>query len=278
MLLKSNPEPPRPDRLGSTTIDYYDVKSILNKASGFIDSYDFTLNPYKGCSFSCSYCYSPNMLGVDPDEWGTWVEVKQNAITLLKKSKNLRGKKIYLGSVTDGYQPIENKLELTRGILKILIRHQPKLVIQTRGPLITRDIDLLQQFETLKVQFTITTDDDSIRKKYEPKCASIPARFKAVEKLVSNQIPTTLTLSPLLPVTDPEAFAHRIGTTLPNGTTVIAQPLHPPASHKRRYSAGTRAGVEVNKGYQNIIDTIRPILKEYEMELVLGREGFRCPL
>src|SRR5205085_7863401 len=109
-----------PDRVGQAQVYARDTAQILTPASGFMMGYDYTLNPYSGCQFGCAYCYATFF--VDSDEkrenWGYWVEVKRNAVELLNKRRRLAGKRIYMSSVTDPYQPIESKIELTRGIVE----------------------------------------------------------------------------------------------------------------------------------------------------------------
>ena len=176
-----------PKRIGQTQVTYRPARDILTKTSGFIKTYDFTLNPYSGCSFGCSYCYAA-FFSRDPvqqDNWGLWVNAKQNAARLLDDLKpgELDGKRIYMSSVTDPYQPLEQKIELTQQVLKKLARHRPKLVVQTRSPLVTRDIPLFQEIEKkggrVQVNMTVTTDDEDVRKTFEPGCPSNPARLKA---------------------------------------------------------------------------------------------------
>ena len=118
----------RPEKIGHSNIYYKDVSTLLNKTSGFMADYDFSLNPYSGCAFGCSYCYAAffTMDKIQFDDWGYWVNVKQNALSLLRKfrKKPLSDKKIYMSSVTDPYQPVERKTELTRSILKELLEYQ----------------------------------------------------------------------------------------------------------------------------------------------------------
>src|SRR5438045_2047400 len=126
-----------PDKLGHAHIYYKNVGTILNKTTGFMAEYDYSLNPYSGCAFGCTYCYAAFFArdNEQKDNWGYWVNVKENALSLLRKfrKKPITGKTVYMSSVTDPYQPIERKIELTRSILKELLEyHQPRLVIQTR--------------------------------------------------------------------------------------------------------------------------------------------------
>ena len=141
----------RPSVVGLAAVTYAPTSQVLNKPSGFMDAYDFTLNPYGGCSFGCTYCYAAFFSrDVEKrDSWGQWVNVKDNAVELLKKRKpgTLDGKLIYMSSVTDPYQPVERQLELTRGLLRTMAERgdKPKLVVQTRSPDVVRDCDLYRR-------------------------------------------------------------------------------------------------------------------------------------
>jgi DNA repair photolyase len=234
------PAAPRRTTLGRASITYVDAAGILTQPSGFMSEYDFTLNPYSGCSFGCTYCYAAFFVRDEAEQarWGQWVRVKQNALELLRRRRGrpLSGKTIYMSSVTDPYQPIERELELTRGILEELATyHQPRLVIQTRSPLVTRDLDLLGQFEAVQVNMTITTDDERVRKVFEPMCSAIQARLDAIAAVRAAGIPACITMTPLLPVADAEAFALRLLAT--GVERYIVQPFHP---EKGRFVAGTR--------------------------------------
>jgi len=193
-------------------------RSILSKASGYLGGYDYTLNPYSGCAFGCTYCYAASFAPTRDkrENWGHWVDVKENALELLKKKRKhpLVDQTLYISSVTDPYQPIERKLQLTRGVLQELLDyHNVKVVIQTRSPIVTRDIDLLTRFTYARVNVTVTTDDDEVRRAFEPRCPSIQQRLDAAQKVAAAGIFTAVTLAPLLPVRQPEAFAERLRAT-----------------------------------------------------------------
>ena len=151
---------------------------ILTRATGFMDAYDYTLNPYSGCFFGCTYCYAA-FFSRDAEKranWGYWVGVKENAVALLEKRKPgaLDGKLIYMSSVTDPYQPVERELGLTRRLLEVMADRldKPKLVVQTRSPDVVRDCDLFRRIEEnggrVQVNMTATTDDEDIRRTFEP--------------------------------------------------------------------------------------------------------------
>ena len=145
LRVAESPVIPYPSKIGDVVVSYGPTREILTRATGFMDAYDFTLNPYSGCSFGCTYCYAAFFSGSKEkrDDWGLWVQVKENAIELLAKHPpgSLDGKLIYMSSVTDPYQPVERTLKLTRGLLEIMAeRHKPKLVVQTRSPDVVRDL------------------------------------------------------------------------------------------------------------------------------------------
>jgi DNA repair photolyase len=215
------------------------AKSILSKASGFADGFDYSLNPYSGCAFGCTYCYAAFFAVTDElqETWGEWVQIKANALELLraKRRQPLTNKTIYMSTVTDPYQPVERKLELVRGILLELVEfHQPHLMIQTRSPLVTRDIDLLKQFRHVRVNMTVTTDDDSVRKAFEPTCPPNSHRLEAITQVANAGIETCITMTPLLPVTNPAAFADSLLST--GAHRYVIQHFH---TTRRRFAAGT---------------------------------------
>ena len=236
----------RPDHIGQTAIAYAPAREILTRASGFMDAYDFTLNPYSGCSFGCTYCYAA-FFSRDVerrDSWGYWVDVKENAVELMAKRKAglLDGKLIYMSSVTDPYQPVERELKLTRGILEIMAeRHKPKLVVQTRSPSVVRDCDLFRQIEEnggrVQVNMTVTTDDEDIRRTFEPYCPGNHRRLEAIEKVHDAGIQTCITMTPLLLVNSNGDFADDLIHT--GVEKFIAQPFH---FVRGKFVASTRDG------------------------------------
>ncbi len=206
----SNANSPRVrEKFGSADVYSQNAKSILNKATGFIGAYDFTLNPYRGCQYGCSYCYaaafSPNKKM--KEDWGKWAIVKENAAELVEEElKRWRSKNpekfptIYMSSVTDPYQPIESKTLLTRRILKVMLEFRPILVIQTRSPMIIRDVEILERFQRLRINMSIPTGSEKVRKDFEPQSPSIQARINALKK-IRDSIDLDLGFMPKLGVT-----------------------------------------------------------------------------
>ncbi|MGI8981167.1 MAG: SPL family radical SAM protein [Pirellulaceae bacterium] len=266
----------RPTRFGVADINYKEVAGILTKPKGFMAGYDFTINPYSGCAFGCAYCYAASFAPDEQsaDSWGKWVTVKENAVQLLNRlRRDLRGKSIYISSVTDPYQPVEKRLELTRNILQELVRHQPRLVIQTRSPLIVRDIDLLKQFEVAQVNMTVTTDSEEVRRAFEPSCPGNQQRLQAVAELCAAEIQACISMTPLLPVVDAEGFADRLLAT--GVKRFILQPFH---AKKGQFSAGTKDTATplidrynwTGSGYHAVRDVLRRRLPQ----LGEGKDGF----
>lgn len=275
----SNTHDDKRNSVGKTEVVYKDAASILTEGKGFMDGYDFTLNPYSGCSFGCTYCYAAFFSRSEEQRqnWGYWLQVKQNALQLLqkKRKKSLFDKTIYMSSVTDPYQPIEREINLTRSLLKELLQyHQPRLVIQTRSPIASRDIDLFQQFKVIQVNMTITTDSEIVRKVFEPLCPSNTSRLKAITEINDAGVNTCITMTPLLPVENAEDFAKKLLDT--GIKKFIIQPFH---SDKGKFVAGTREKAmqlikEMNWSidkYQKVLE----IIQKYIPSIGIGKDGFK---
>jgi DNA repair photolyase len=167
--------------------------------------HDYVVNPYTGCQHACSYCYARFMKRFTghAEPWGEFVDAKINAPELL--SKEILKKKVgnvWVSGVCDPYQPLEAKYQLTRKCLAILAQHDWPVVVQTRSPLVLRDIDILKNAKNFEVGFSITTADDSIRKLFEPLAPPIKDRIAALDKLHQAGIRTYAMIAPTLPGTD----------------------------------------------------------------------------
>jgi DNA repair photolyase len=188
------------------------AKSILSKSG--IPGADYCINAYVGCSHACIYCYATFMKKYTghTEQWGTFVDVKVNAAELLRKQlrKAHRGH-VMVSSVTDAYQPIEVKYRLTRQCLEILLEHNFPVGILTKSPLVLRDLDIIKKFDEIEVGITITTDDEKMRKIFEPGAPPIEARINTLRKLKEQGVKTYVFVGPMLPM-NPEALSEKIGT------------------------------------------------------------------
>jgi DNA repair photolyase len=210
-------------------MELIESKSIFSPATGFIKrgGFEWTCNPYIGCTFGCAYCYAAFLPQAKrpPEEWGRWLTAKKNAAALAERqARRVAGQAVYLSSVTDPYQPAERSLMLTRGILEALVEHQPRLTVQTRGPLVVRDIDVLQQFRSVRVNVSVPTDSDEVRKQFEPKAPPLDKRWAALRELRAAGIPVGVCVTPTLPIADVEAFARLLAEFRPG--VLVCQDFH----------------------------------------------------
>jgi len=238
-----------PEQFGPAIVGVRETAKVLHDVSEYMAPLDYSLNPYVGCTFGCSYCYAVFFAPEEEQQenWGRWVDVKVNGIREIMKRRDLKGKKILMSSATDPYQPIERKIELTRGIVEALSEpiRQPILRVQTRSPLVARDIDLFKRFENIRVNMSITTDSDEIRKRFEPSCASIDQRFEALEQVKAAGIRIGVSLAPLLPIEDIDRFADRIAALNPD--SAFASSFH--ISHGRFKGSTRSMGLDMASEY-----------------------------
>ncbi|WP_277949883.1 SPL family radical SAM protein [Priestia endophytica] len=185
----------------------------MTPANGLLTSsgFTFSLNPYTGCAFGCSYCYVREMPAAKyrDEDWGEYVDIKVNAASLLeaeaRKAKR-RGEalSIFMSTATDPYQGIEAKTKLTRSLLEVMVSLKNDidyLMIHTRSPLVTRDIDLFQEFgEKILISMSIETDIEKVRKIFTPSAPPIAARLNSLKRVTEAGVPTRASISPMLPL------------------------------------------------------------------------------
>ncbi len=204
-ILQSPHETVLPDRARGiiTTNDSPDV------------GFDQSINPYRGCSHGCVYCFARPThayLGLSPGlDFETKLFYKADAVKLLEAELSKPRyvcKPIALGINTDGYQPLEKRLEVTRGILAVLARCRHPVSIVTKSALIVRDIDLLADLardRLTSVMLSITSLTDEIKRTLEPRAASPKGRLRTIAQLAEKGIPVGVLIAPVIPaVTDHE--------------------------------------------------------------------------
>ena len=180
------------------TIKEIQAKSILSKSR----IYDYALNAYVGCQHACVYCYAKFMKRFTGhrEPWGEFVDIKINAPELLAREvKKKKVGRVWISGVCDAYQPVEEKYLLTRSCLEILVEHGWPCSIQTKSPLVVRDIDILKRSTDCEVGFTIATADEKLRRIFEPGAPSIAKRVEALAILHSEGIKTFVMVAPMLP-------------------------------------------------------------------------------
>lgn len=166
---------------------------------------EWTLNPYIGCRFGCSYCYVPILRAKrgqeGADSWGSWVQVKVNAPEVVRREMLdvPREAHILIGSATDAWQPIEKRYRISRGVLYELSFYPNKVTILTRSPLLIRDVDLLRRFEQVSVHISVPTVDEKVRRIFEPHAPAVAGRIELTRRLLKAGIRTTWAWCPFLP-------------------------------------------------------------------------------
>jgi DNA repair photolyase len=175
-----------------------EAKTILSKSQ----IHDYALNAYVGCQHNCAYCYAKCMKRFTGhrEPWGAFVDVKINAPDLLSREVGKKKKgTVWISGVCDAYQYLEKKYLLTRRCVEILVENNWPITIQTKSPLVLRDIDILKRSADCEVGFTITTADEKVRRIFEPGAPAIAGRVEALGILHATGIKTFVMVAPLLP-------------------------------------------------------------------------------
>jgi DNA repair photolyase len=182
------------------------AKSILNPSK----IHDYCVNPYTGCEVGCIYCYAALFMrrySGHSEPWGAFVDVKVNAPALLAKQiiKARRGT-IWIASVCDPYQPLEERYALTRRSLEVLVGRGFPVEIQTKSARVRRDLDVIRRIPEAEVGFTIATEDETIAGMFEPNASPVRERVEVLREFKAAGISTFAFAGPLLPG-NPEKLA-----------------------------------------------------------------------
>jgi len=168
------------------------ARRALTPTGGFLGGFNFSLNPYIGCAFGdnggCPFCYlrALPIARIRPGTWGSWVVAKSNLLELLarelkslERAGKLQEATIFMSSATDPYQGMERRTRLTRGALELFAERPPRRVLlQTRSPMVERDLDLLVRLRPrLIASITVETDDERVRRRLTPTSPAIARRL-----------------------------------------------------------------------------------------------------
>jgi DNA repair photolyase len=236
-------------------------KSALTKTG--IPGYDFCLNPYVGCTHGCVYCYASFMCRFSghKEKWGEFLDVKVNFADVL--ARQLSGRrtrpagKVTIGSVTDAYQPAEERYGITRASLQVLAEYQLLEVgVLTKSHLVERDIPILRALRVCEVGFTLTTLDGDVAGVLEPGASPPKARLAAAGALIKAGIPVWVFVAPLLPgLTDAERSLTALFQSLRE--TGVKEILF---DHLNPYPAVAN---RMKTAYRQYFPTALPALEEY---------------
>lgn len=172
-------------------------RSILNRSA--IE--DYTLNCYTGCAHGCVYCYARFMqrFHPHPEPWGRFVDVKVNAVEVLKRQlRRQRPGEVFVSSACDGWQPIEAQWRLTRRCCELLLERGFQVHVLTKSALVLRDLEVLAG-RRARVGVTVTTQDETLRALWEPNASSVADRFRVIQEARRAGLETSIMLGPLLP-------------------------------------------------------------------------------
>ncbi|GEO07012.1 radical SAM protein [Adhaeribacter aerolatus] len=190
-------------------------RKIVNSVESPDLGLSYSMNPYQGCEHGCIYCYARNThhywgygAGLDFERK---IIIKENAPAVLAQqleNPKWEVRPIMLAGNTDCYQPIEQKMKLTRSLLEVLYRYRHPVSIITKNTLILRDIDILQKLNALDlvhVNISVTTLDEGLRQKLEPRTATATRRLEVIRQLANVGIPVNVMVAPIIPgLTDHE--------------------------------------------------------------------------
>jgi len=174
------------------------VKSILSPSK----LATYCLNPYAGCQHGCVYCYArfATRFSHPKEEWGSFVDVRINARELIEKeAARKRPGRVFISSVSDGWQPLEEKYHLTRQCLEILLQHNYAIFVQTKSALVQRDFDIFKGHPGVELGVTLTTIDPKVAALFEPEASTPHERIEVLNKANEIGIRTFVFLGPLLP-------------------------------------------------------------------------------
>ena len=289
------------------------AKSVLNGPETTGMSF-WSINPYIGCAFGCAYCYAryahryvmernatasrlDSALADDLTAMPPWlaferrVFVKENAPDVLRRALRhggdrhlelIRGETIVIGTATDPYQPAERRFRVTRGILEVLAEHPGlSVVVITKSPLITRDIDVLKRIarhSELSIHISLITLDRDLARTIEPRAPTPDSRIRALGRLRSAGIDAGINCMPVLPgiTDDPRALEALVKRVAEAGATYVGAcalrlqssarkrylPFvdehfpHLSERYRRTYATGYQAGDNYREGLRRFFDRI----------------------
>lgn len=193
--------------MDSPIIQEIEVKSILSKSN--LPVCEYSVNPYVGCTHACRYCYASFMKRFTnhPETWGEFLDVKY--WKEIKNPGKYAGKELFIGSVTDPYNPQEEQFGRTKALLEQLKGSGAKLSIATKSDLILRDLDLIKTFPDARVSWSVNTLDETFKDDMD-KAVSIERRLAAMKEFHKAGIRTTCFISPIFPgITNVKAIIER---------------------------------------------------------------------
>lgn len=218
-----------------TEVRYERARTVISRIQSPDLPFSQSINPYRGCEHGCIYCYArPSHAYWDWSpglDFETKLIAKSNLAACLERELQAPGyvcAPINLGSNTDPYQPLEREQKLTRRTLEILLKYRHPLTIVTKGALILRDLDLLvplAQANLVHVMISLTTLDDALKRRMEPRTASPAARLKVIRALTAAGVPVGVLCAPMIPALNDHELEALLAEAQQAGATQAAYML-----------------------------------------------------
>ena len=210
-----------------TNLHIDNARTIIARNESPDIGFDRSINPYRGCEHGCIYCYARathSYLDLSPGrDFETEIFYKPNAVELLRAELARPGyevRPIAFGTNTDPYQPVERQLNLTRGLFELLLELKHPITIVTKGALILRDLDLLRAFaeqELVAVHVSVTTLDDELKRRMEPRTAGPKQRLAMIRELSAAGVPTGVMAAPMIPALNDHELESILEAAAANG-------------------------------------------------------------
>jgi DNA repair photolyase len=218
---------------GTVDVEYREepCRSALNRVKGM--PFKWSLNPYMGCVHRCTFCYvrafERRADRPSDERYGRSIRIKTNVVEVLRRElarSSWQSESVVIGAATDPYQPAEGRFRLTRGCLEALAEAWNPFGIITRGPMILRDLDVLQEASEradVTVTFSVPTLDERVWRTTEPGTAHPRQRLRVLERLVHGGVKASVGMAPILPgISDsPEQLAEVVRAAREAGATGI---------------------------------------------------------
>ena len=251
------------------------AKSALNR-SGMVEL-DYAFNAYLGCAHGCRYCYAADITpGESPETWGDTVRVRTNIIEVLQREiKSKRRGLVGISTITDPYQPIEAKYRLSRQAIGLLLANGFRVSIQTKSPLVLRDLDILRGKKGLDAGVSLATPDKEISRLIDRKSPLPDARIRTLRELSRNMIKTWMFLGPIIPgINDSdESFEALISMASDLKIRVIYDLLNPYSGARSMLGETLGSGwsssmktLDRRKWWENRESTITRLAGQYNVE------------
>lgn len=247
----------------------------------------YYINPYVGCMIGCEFCYvaeradfSRSLEGLPSLPWGRWVDVKVNAVEVLRQEVRRARPGIVRFSpiVTDPYQPLEHRYRVTRGCLEVLLEAGFTPVVLTRAARVVEDLELFTRFKTAAVGLSIPTDDDRIRHIFEPGGDPIEDRFEALARFHEANVTTFGVVQPILPM-DPVNLVDRLAPLI---RAVRIDRMHSIHQSLHLYERAGRTDAATDAFFERTGATLRSLFEERgvamdDLDDLRGALGFTPP-